>query len=58
MEVELAHKIEAAEREYLRSRVENLAAVSGNPFGARVFFNDDFPCFQVRATPSPMLNRV
>lgn len=41
MDVELAHKIEAAECEYLRSRVENLADVSGNPYGARVFFNED-----------------
>ena len=58
MDVELAHKIEAAECEYLRSRVENLADVSGNPYGARVFFNADFPCFQVKASPSPMFNRI
>lgn len=58
MDVELAHKIEAAEREYLLSRVESLAGVSGNPYGARVFFNADFPCFQVKASSSPMLNRI
>lgn len=58
MDVELAHKIEAAESEYLRSRVESLAEVSGNPYGARVFFNADFPCFQVKASPSPMFNRI
>ena len=58
MDVELAHKIEAAESEYLCSRVENLAQVSGNPYGARVFFNAGFPCFQVSASPSPMFNRV
>ncbi|WP_434652310.1 GNAT family N-acetyltransferase [Pseudomonas sp. R3-56] len=58
MDVELAHKIEAAESEYLRSRVENLAEISGNPYGARVFFNADFPCFQVNASPSPMFNRI
>lgn len=58
MDVELAHQIEAAESEYLRSRAQNLAGVSGNPYGARVFSNGDFPCFQVSATPSPMLNRI
>ncbi|WP_438301909.1 GNAT family N-acetyltransferase [Pseudomonas sp. NMS19W] len=58
MDVELAHKIEAAESEYLRSRVESLAVISGNPYGARVFFNADFPCFQVNASPSPMFNRI
>lgn len=58
MDVELAHKIEAAESEYLRSRVESLAGVSGNPYGARVFFNGDYPCFQVNASPSPMFNRI
>ncbi|KAB5619723.1 GNAT family N-acetyltransferase [Pseudomonas putida] len=58
MDVDLAHKIETAESEYLRSRVESLAEVSGNPYGARVFFNGDFPCFQVSASPSPMFNRI
>jgi GNAT superfamily N-acetyltransferase len=58
MDVELAQGIEAAESEYLRSRVERLAAVSGNPYGARVFSNAGFPCFQVKASPSPMLNRI
>lgn len=58
MDVELAHQIEAAESEYLRSRVESLARISGNPYGARVFFNADFPCFQVSASPSPMFNRI
>jgi GNAT superfamily N-acetyltransferase len=58
MDVELAHQIEAAESEYLRSRVENLAQVNGNPYGACVFFNADFPCFHVNASPSPMLNRI
>jgi GNAT superfamily N-acetyltransferase len=58
MDVVLAHQIEAAESEYLRSRVENLAGIDGNPYGARVFFNADFPCFLVKASPSPMLNRI
>lgn len=58
MDVALAHKIEAAEREYLRSRVESLAGIGGNPYGAGVFFNGDFPCFLVKASPSPMLNRI
>lgn len=58
MDVEMAHAIEAAEAEYLRSRVESLSRVSGNPFGARVFFNEAFPCFQVKASPSPMFNRI
>lgn len=58
MNPELAPSIEAAEREYLRSRVENLAQVSGNPFGARVFYNGDYPCFHVGASSSPMLNRI
>lgn len=58
MDVELAYKIEAAESEYLYSRVESLSRVSGNPFGARVFSNEAFPCFQVKASPSPMLNRI
>ena len=58
MDVELAHKIETAESEYLVSRVESLSRVRGNPFGARVFSNEAFPCFQVKASPSPMLNRI
>jgi GNAT superfamily N-acetyltransferase len=58
MDVERAQQIEAAESEYLRSRVENLAQVSGNPYGACVFFNAHFPCFYVNASPSPMLNRI
>jgi predicted GNAT family acetyltransferase len=58
MDVELAHAIEAAESEYLCSRVESLSRVIGNPFGARVFSNGAFPCFQVKATPSPMFNRI
>ncbi|MDU9032232.1 GNAT family N-acetyltransferase [Pseudomonas corrugata] len=58
MDIEMALKIEAAEREYLCLRVENLSLISGNPYGARVFFNEEFSCFQVRATPSPMLNRI
>ncbi|CRM68241.1 GNAT family N-acetyltransferase [Pseudomonas sp. 58 R 3] len=58
MDVGMAHAIEAAEAEYLCSRVESLSRVSGNPFGARVFFNGAFPCFQVKASPSPMFNRI
>lgn len=58
MDVELAHKIEAAEGEYLRTRVESLAGISGNPYGARVFFNAGFPCFRVSASPGPMFNRI
>nr|WP_276616228.1 GNAT family N-acetyltransferase [Pseudomonas syringae] len=58
IDIEMALKIEAAEREYLCSRVKNLSLINGNPYGARVFFNEEFPCFQVKATPSPMLNRI
>ena len=58
MDAGMAHAVEAAESEYLCARVESLSRVSGNPFGARVFFNEAFPCFQVRASPSPMLNRI
>ncbi|MBU6957071.1 GNAT family N-acetyltransferase [Pseudomonas sp. CVAP len=58
MDIGMAHAIEAAESEYLYSRVESLSRVSGNPFGARVFFNEAFPCFQVKASPSPMFNRI
>lgn len=58
MDVAMALKIEAAEREYLCSRVESLSRVNGNPYGAHVFFNEDFACFQVRAAPSPMFNRI
>jgi predicted GNAT family acetyltransferase len=58
MDVKQAHEIEAAECEYLCSRVESLAGISGNPYGARVFFNGDAPCFQVEASPSPMFNRI
>lgn len=58
MDEEQAHRIEAAERDYLRSRVESLVGVSGNPYGARVFFNAHIPCFQVSASPSPMFNRI
>jgi GNAT superfamily N-acetyltransferase len=58
MDIEMALKIEAAEREYLCLRVKNLTLINGNPYGARIFFNEDFSCFQVKATPSPMLNRI
>jgi len=58
MDVAMALEIEAAEREYLSLRVENLSQITGNPYGARVFFNGDVPCFQVRAAPSPMFNRI
>lgn len=58
MDIDRALAIEAAEREYLQSRVENLLGVDGNPFGARVFHNGGFPCFAVSASPSPMFNRV
>ncbi|POA19336.1 GNAT family N-acetyltransferase [Pseudomonas sp. FW300-N1A1] len=58
MDVGMALEVEAAEGEYLRSRVESLLRVDGNPYGARVFFNEDFPCFQVKAAPSPMFNRI
>ena len=54
----MAHAIDSAESEYLCSRVESLSRIKGNPFGARVFFNEAFACFQVRASPSPMLNRI
>ncbi|WP_337580846.1 hypothetical protein [Pseudomonas coronafaciens] len=58
MNVGMAYAIEAAESEYLCARVDSLSRISGNPFGARVFFNETFPCFQVKASPSPMLNRI
>lgn len=58
MDVARVHEIEAAESEYLCSRVETLLGISGNPYGAHVFFNVDFPCFHVKASPSPMLNRI
>lgn len=58
MDIEMALKIEAAEREYLCSRVQNLSLIHGNPYGARIFFNEEFSSFQVKATPSPMLNRI
>ena len=45
MDVALAHKIEAAERDYLRSRVESLAGIGGNPYGARVFSMQTFHVF-------------
>lgn len=46
MDVEWAHAIEAAESEYLCSRVESLSRVSGNPFGARVFSMGPFRAFR------------
>lgn len=58
MDIESALAIEAAEREYLRARVNNLLRLEGNPYGAHVFLNGDLPCFQVAASPSPMLNRI
>ncbi|GAB7531141.1 hypothetical protein PS3A_35530 [Pseudomonas sp. 3A(2025)] len=58
MDIESALEIEAAEREYLHARVENLLRLDGNPYGARVFLNGALPCFQVAASPSPMLNRI
>ena len=58
MNVEMAPAIKAAESEYLFSHVQSLSWIRGNPFGARVFFNETFPCFQVKASPSPMLNRI
>jgi hypothetical protein len=45
MDAVLADKIEAAESECLRSRVETLAGIGGSPYGARVFFNADSPYF-------------
>lgn len=58
MDIGLAHEIEAAERQYLCARVENLLRIEGNPYGARVFSNGDAACFYVQATPSPMFNRI
>lgn len=58
MDIESALEIEAAEREYLRARVNNLLCLNGNPYGARVFLNGALPCFEVAASPSPMLNRI
>jgi len=58
MDIGLAHEIEAAERQYLCARVENLLRIEGNPYGARVFSNGNAPCFYVEATPSPMFNRI
>jgi GNAT superfamily N-acetyltransferase len=57
-DVTVALEVEAAEREYLQARVENLIRIDGNPFGARVFYNGSWSCFQVEAAPSPMLNRI
>lgn len=58
MDLPLALAIEAAEREYLCTRVENLLHLEGNPYGARVYSNQGMPCFQVKAVSSPMFNRV
>lgn len=58
MDVINATAIETAEREYLRARVRNVAQIEGNPYGARIFANGAFPCFQVKAAPSPMFNRI
>lgn len=58
MDIEMALKIEAAEREYLCLRVRNLSLIDGNPYGAKTFFNEEFSCFQVKATSSPMFNRI
>ena len=58
MDVIKATAIETAEREYLRARVYHLAQIEGNPYGARIFANGNFPCFQVKAAPSPMFNRI
>jgi GNAT superfamily N-acetyltransferase len=58
MDVGLTLEIEAAERDYLRTRVENLMRLDGNPYGALVFSNGAAPCFQVRETSSPMFNRI
>lgn len=46
MDVEMALQIEAAEREYLSLRVENLSQLNGNPYGARVFFMATFRAFK------------
>jgi predicted GNAT family acetyltransferase len=58
MDARQAIEIEAAECDYLRSRVESLSHIEGNPYGAQLFSNRDFPCFLVKATTSPMLNRI
>jgi GNAT superfamily N-acetyltransferase len=58
MDIEMVLKIEAAEREYLSSRVTNLSLMDGNPYGAKIFLNEKFSCFYVKATSSPMLNRI
>ncbi|MDD1017320.1 GNAT family N-acetyltransferase [Pseudomonas sp. TNT2022 ID1025] len=58
MHREMALKIEAAERDYLQSRVENLMQVEGNPYGARILMSATTRCLQVQASSSPMFNRV
>lgn len=54
----MAFEVETAEREYLRARVENLLRIEGNPHGARIFSNNGHDCFYVRASSSPMHNRI
>ncbi|MBD8574347.1 GNAT family N-acetyltransferase [Pseudomonas syringae] len=58
MDAHMTLAIETAEKEYLRARVENLARIAGNPYGARVFASNGLEGFDVQASPSPMLNRV
>lgn len=58
MDTALAFAIETAEKEYLRTRVENLTHIAGNPYGAWVFASGGLEGFHVQASPSPMLNRV
>ncbi|WP_409299683.1 GNAT family N-acetyltransferase [Pseudomonas sp. KCJK8993] len=50
--------IEYAENQYLRTRVEGLASMPGNPYRASVQGDSSCGAFLVAEQPSPMLNRV
>ncbi|AZC20553.1 GNAT family N-acetyltransferase [Pseudomonas sp. CMR5c] len=50
--------VEHAENQYLRTRVEGLASISGNPYRASVQGDSSCGAFLVAGHPSPMLNRV
>jgi GNAT superfamily N-acetyltransferase len=50
--------IETASAEYLRARVAALLTLKGNPYRAAIREHGPLQGFLVRATPSPMVNRI
>lgn len=58
MDRSCALALEYAETQYLRARVQGLASLPGNPYGARLLGEPGCGAFVVAGNPSPMMNRV